>query len=205
MSEAPLAELNSFPKEGWTVGFHAYRTKGYDTLPVIVHGVTSAGKNGLEVAHISVKSDKIVTGLKIRWYVNRKDKTVILARGETEWLDIPDVTGAAPKFDVQVPGASLQAVLGPLVQKHQLKGDIDVQVMASEAKYLDGSTWRLPITKRLVFAPLRKHHAANDLCVNQSCRLAPDLFSYQCVDTGNEECTNYGHACTSYICDPFGN
>src|SRR5262245_46536565 len=61
-----------FPAKGWTVGFHAFRIGGYRELPVQVFGVTSAGEQGLQVAHLSSNSDKIVTGVRIKWFVGKK-------------------------------------------------------------------------------------------------------------------------------------
>lgn len=189
-----------FPEKGWTIGFHAFRINGYRELPVKLYGVTSAGAQGLQVAHVSSNSDKIVIGVRIKWFVGKKGSTSILSKGETPMLELRGLTGALPKFDVRVPDVTLEKVLVPLIRKGQLRGDIDVQVIVSEVKYLDGWSWQLPEPTRLVIVPLKKHHAAVDLCAHQTCRLAADLFSYQCADTNGEECENHGGSCTSLIC-----
>lgn len=200
LSHVSTPNSRPFPAKGWTVGFHAFRISGYRELPVRVYGVTSAGEQGLRVAHLSSNSDKIVIGVKIKWFVGKKGSTSILSKGETPLLELRGFTGALPKFDIKVPDVTLERVLLPLMRRNQLQGDVDVQVVVSEVKYLDGSWWQLPEPTRLVVVPLRKHHAAVDLCAHQTCRLAPDLFSYQCADTNGEECENHGGSCTSLIC-----
>jgi hypothetical protein len=193
-------DAKPLPRKGWTVGFHAYRISGYKSLPVKVYGVTSAGERGLEVAHVRSKSDKIVIGVRIKWFVSEKDKSSILAKGETPLLNLPGLVGAQPSFDVKVPDATLDRILRPVMKNGQLRGDFDVQVVVGEVKYLDGSFWKLPEPTNLVVVPIRKHHGAYDACPGQTCRLAPDLFSYQCADSKEEECINSGTICSSYIC-----
>ncbi len=194
------ANSKSFPAKGWTVGFHAFRIGGYRELPVKVYGVTSAGEQGLQVAHLSSNSDQIVIGVRIKWFVGKKGSTSILSKGETPLLELRGLTGALPKFDIRVPDVTLEKVLLPIIRKGQLQGDFDVQVVVSEVKYLGGSSWQLPEPTRLVIVPLRKHHATVDLCAHQTCRLAPDLFTYQCANSNGEECENRGGSCTSLIC-----
>lgn len=196
----PRAEASHLPRKGWTVGFHAFRINGYKDLPVKVYGVTSGGLQGLQVARVSSQSDKIVIGVKIKWFVGVKGNDAILAKGETPLIDLPGLDGALPKFYVRVPDATLDKILGPVMQKRQLKGDFDVQVMVSEVKYLDGSFWNLAEPTSLGVAPRRKHHAAMDTCAGQTCRLAADLFTYQCADSSGEMCENRGESCTSIIC-----
>lgn len=194
------ANAKLFPAKGWTVGFHAFRISGYRELPVKVYGVTSAGAEGLQIAHLSSNSDKIVTGVRIKWFVSKKGSTSILSKGETPLLELRGLTGALPKFNIRVPDVTLQKVLLPLIQRGQLQGDFDVQIVASEVKYLGGSSWYLSEPTRLVVVPLRRHHAAVDLCAHQTCRLAADLFTYQCAGGNGEECENHGGSCTSLIC-----
>lgn len=193
------------PLKGWSIGFHAFRIKDYRELPVKVYGITSAGEKGLEIAHIRTNSDKILTGLKVKWFVGKKGGIAILSKGETSSIELPGLVGALPQFDVRVPDATLEKILVPLVHKGQLQGDIDVHVVVSEAIYLDGSSWKLREPRNLVVVPLKRHHAAVDLCAHQTCRLAADLFSYQCANTDAEECENHGSSCTALICYGLAN
>lgn len=193
-------DATPLPRKGWTLAFHAYRMNGYQDLPVKLYGVTSAGEQGLELAHVTVKAHEIVTGVRISWFVSEKDKTSILAKGETPLLNLPGLVGARPRFDVNVPDVTLDRIMRPVMKRGQLRGDFDVQVVVSEVKYLGGSIWKLPEPTKLVVEPIRKHHGAYDDCSGQTCRLAPDLFAYQCADSQGEHCTNYGNKCDSYIC-----
>jgi len=198
--DTSVAKPRLFPLKGWSVGFHVFKIKDYRELPVKVYGVTSAGEKGLETAHIRSNSDKILTGLKVKWFVGKKGSTAILSKGETPLIELSGLVGALQQFDVKVPDATLERILVPVVRKGQLQGDLDVHVVVSEAHYLDGSSWKLREPRNLVVVPLKRHHAAVDLCAHQTCRLAPDLFSYQCANTDAEECENHGGSCTALIC-----
>jgi hypothetical protein len=190
------------PRKGWTVGFHAYRMSGFNDIPVKVIGVGSAGERGLQVAHVSgSKASQIITAVRIKWYVSEMGKTSILAKGETRWLDLPGLTGAQPKFDVAVPDADLDKIMRPVMEHGGLHGDYDVQVVVAEVRYLGGSAWKLPEINTLATVPIKKnHHAAMDLCPNQTCRLNVELAVYQCGSGQQELCENYGQDCNSWIC-----
>jgi hypothetical protein len=197
------AEANYFPRKGWTVGFHAFRMNGYKDLPVKVYAVTSAGRKGIQTVRVSSQSDKIVIGVRIKWFVVVNGGDAILAKDETPLIDLPGLVGALPKFAVKIPDASLATILTPVMKKRPLRGDFDVHVVVSEVKYLDGSLWNWPEPSKVIVAPLKKHHAAMDLCAGQTCRLAADLFSYQCAYSQGEQCENYGDECDSSICDLY--
>jgi hypothetical protein len=196
--------VKPLPLEGWTVGFHAYRMKGFSDLPVKVVGVESAGVKGLQKAYVSgSKASHIITAVRIKWYVSEKDKTRILAKGETPLLDVPGLTGAQPRFEVAVPDASLDKIMRPVMGRGGLHGDYDVQVVVAEVRYLGGEVWKLQEPATLVIVPLKKNHAANNPCPGQSCRLGTGV--YQCKDAPGEECENFGQTCRSWICDTLLN
>src|ERR1043166_5343354 len=149
--------IKPLPREGWTVGFHAYRMSGFNDLPVKVVGVESAAARGLQMAYVSgSKASHIITAVRIKWYVSEKDKSRILAKGETPLLDLPGLTGAQPRIDVAVPDASLDKIMRPVMEHGGLHGDYDVQVGVAEVRYLGGEVWKLKEPPTLVTVSLKK-------------------------------------------------
>lgn len=202
-------ELNNkngqLPSKGWTVGFHAYRALGYDSVPARVLGVTSQGQKGLTGVQIKNISAKTVTAVKFGWFVSEeRGEGAILSKGTTPLMALAAALPPQETIDVTVPTTSLDRILKPAMRRGTLKGDFSVQVVAQEIVYEDGSVWKLPQPQNVARLTPKYAHAVDDggggACANQSCRWHSELQAYQCEAANGELCTNYGGSCNSSAC-----
>lgn len=199
------AETKQLPRNGWTVGFHAYRAEGFDLVPVRVTSVTSEGNKGLTKVELRNRSSKSVTAIKVGWYVSTEGGPgTILAKGESALLGLPGALQAGENFQFSLPPVSLAKILKPVVKGKTLRGDYSVQVVVTEVVYDDGSTWKISQPANVARVVLNYAHPM-PACANQTCRWNASLGSYQCVDGTGELCTNEGSSCTSHACDLQGN
>ena len=136
------------PPGSWAVRCSAFRTAGYESLPVIVTAVTSDIDRGIEVTNVSVvnRTSQKLTAVRLSWYLSTQDDPAsVLQQGRTKLLNLKRAGGMDPgeNREVAFPVVSFAALYRPLLQGGELRGKYLIQVAVSEARFEDGSSQTL--------------------------------------------------------------
>jgi hypothetical protein len=217
---AALAQKQS---SGISLSSLPYMEKGYKSLPVLVTSVTNDLKRGT-IAIVAVKnnSSKDVDKLKLAWYLSTEEEPhVILQRGETPWLRIPDGIESGKtdwlEFDLVSFSAFEQSLVTNAAETKYL-----IRVGVSAVRYNDSATETLLAAQGRKELPKVKHikatfskeaaTAQTNYCPNQRCEIVyepgppPRPIGHTCSDAGGTACQNTtnGQSCTNSICGSGG-
>lgn len=200
------AQGDQLPIGEWTVGFHLYQAKGFDSIPVRVTSITSRGNIGLTNVALQNRSVKPVTAVKIGWYVSTEDGPgTILAKGESPLLTLPETLQANESLQLSLSPVSLAKILKPIVKGNTLRGDFSIQVAVTEIVYEDGPSWKFSQPDNVTQIKVQYAHAQPPMC-GFSCRWIAESGAYACVaDSQNVRCGSSGDTCITEACDPNGN
>lgn len=216
---------NSLPPGTWAVRCSAFRTPGYEALPVLVAGVTSDLDRGIEVTSVTIANhaDQRLSAVRLSWYLSTQaDPATVLQQGRTKVLNLKRAGGIDPgeNRDVIFPVVAFAAIYKPLLQGGELKGKYLIQVAVSEARFDDGSSQtfltsngKLKRAATFVKASYRAPRAVQTqtFCPNQTCEVVRDagtgmVLGYTCVSSIGEICSNAATAksCNSSLCGQSG-
>lgn len=213
----------SLPPGNWAVRCSAFRTAGYEALPVLVTGVTSQIDGGIEVTSVNIKNRTAqnLTVVRLSWYLStQEDPASVLQQGRTKLLNLRRAGGidAGETREVLFPVVSFAAIHRPLLQRGELNGKYLIQIAVSEARFDDGSSQTLltsngRLTRAVTFAKASYPSArvAQTFCPNQTCEVVRDAttnrpLGYTCISSTGEVCSNNINArsCNSALCSETG-
>ena len=211
------------PPGSWAVRCSAFRTAGYESLPVMVTAVTSDVDRGIEVTNVSVvnRTPQKLTAVRLSWYLSTQDDPAsVLQQGRTKLLNLKRAGGIDPgeNREVTFPVVSFAAIYRPLLQGGELRGKYLIQVAVSEARFEDGSsqillTSNARLKRAATFSSVsyRAAGGAQTFCPNQTCSVVRDggtgtVLGYSCVPSVGEVCSvgSTGKSCTSTLCGQTG-
>lgn len=202
----------SLPPGDWSIVFHPYLGPDYLNAPVLVHSV-SAKSGAAERFEIQNVSNKAVKSIKVGWTVyENQDRSKILRQGETRLLrfhnELPPGRMGFIKFRV----VSFTDFYRFFLVNGRLNKNLDVDLLASEVTFSDGSVWkwedgRSPdINPELTKNATEALDCAKQVCVGRPSTLVKDAVTYSCGPSpNNERCsTNGDYDCLNQSCNKPG-
>jgi hypothetical protein len=138
---AAQTEDNTLPPGRWTLSTGLY--SGSESFPLCVVSVTTDAELGLLVKTAKVKNrtDKNITSFKFRWFIfQEQNPDAILLEGLSPLVEIPLVAGEIKTIDFPI--VKFNKIYKPLEKNGMLSGHYEMEIMAGEINYEDGSTWK---------------------------------------------------------------
>lgn len=201
-----------FPLGNWSVGMHPYLGPGYDSIPVMVTGVTTDARRGIGVTKVSLdnQSGKNVKAVRLSWYLTIEgNPTSILLQGQTPLITRDGTFPAGSHLTIRYPVLAFASIYKPLVKNGALNGEFRIDILVSEILYEDGSTWTRAESSQAKFIKVTSHAprpVPQGTCPKQACdsKESPSgRVYYGCKASNfNETCANSPDAfsCTNVSC-----
>lgn len=188
----------TLPRGDWSLSAHPYLGADYESIPVIVTGVTSNARGGVAVKKVGLEnqSGKDVRAVKLSWYLSTEQApNVVVLQGQTPFITRDGEFPAGSHLTLRFPVVTFANIYKPLARNGTLNGEFRIDILASEILYADGSTWKRENTSqaKLVKAAYRTTRSTAQLqCPKQACESVNspnNIVSYRCkASTAFEMC-----------------
>lgn len=137
------SSIMGLPDGDWTLAVRPYTGDKWESIPVIILGVTTDAKKGLTAERVFLQnvSSKSVKAIKLGWHLRERQQTSVLLQGETPtiWVDI--APGEEKTLDYPV--VTFANIYHPLVKRGKVTGRYVIEILVSSVTYEDGSGWQI--------------------------------------------------------------
>jgi hypothetical protein len=208
------------PKGSYTVSCRPYAGTDFTSLPVLVTGVTSGTRNGIQIDKVEVenKSTHVVDKLRFSWYLFAQESPdAILQQGQTKLLGIPGGIKPGEIVEILFPVINFaKAAKMWNTNNVALGGKFIIQVAVNEVTFDNGSArillahgqgkpHQLKFDNALYRPTSTPPSQPQFYCPNQSREVVTSdgvPVGFTCAGATGQSCTNAagGQSCLSAIC-----
>ncbi|MEO0249537.1 MAG: hypothetical protein ABIN58_08365 [candidate division WOR-3 bacterium] len=161
------SSIAGLPDGDWTLAVRPYTGVGWESIPVMVVGVTTDATKGLTAEKVLLQnvSSKRVKAIKLGWYLRGRQETSVLLQGETPTIWV-DIVPSEEKW-LNYPVVTFDNIYHPLSKNGKVTGRYVIEILISSITYEDGSGWQIsritgaiptwPIEKQRPAAALHRH------------------------------------------------
>lgn len=211
----------TLPRGKWAVSAAPFVGQGYNSVPVMLSGVSSTINDGRGPMVTGFKmlnlSNKTVNSVRVAWTLkDEKDPNKVLLQGNTPVIELSDKQMQSGAYaSIAFPVVSFIEIHKPLLVNGEINGDFEIELYISDIEFADGSSWtskakedikgnvrhvsyKAPVAP-LVITPF----VSAVVCDNTRCKFISGSGAYQCVNdilSIGKQCVNCISCCCTYVC-----